>query len=291
MPIDPQAVSSATVRRVLAGAGPSVATQLRALSGPERVGAGLLSDTAAGLVQRTEASKAWALETSAREGARLLYEAARACLAGVSDYAPLVEWVREPEALGSLQRRFGRLGNRAHGLGGRFQRFPSLEHGLGPRLARECLQIARAMDPDLLALQLQEGCVAMAKGDWNDAISAFEALLANPESDEFLRHFAARNTLMSLVDRGQVQGREDLLERLSEVSADGSLVGFFRLELAAASGDRTSFGQAVGDFVELRDAPGPACKPAWIEARVHDWSRLTGQAAPDLQEALLEGWS
>jgi len=289
MPTDPHAVSSATVRRALEGAGPSLATQLQALTAEQRAGAGPLLQPTLDLVARTEASKAWALQAGAREGARLLYEAARTCLAAVEDYAPLVDWVREPEGLNDLRSRYGSLSARVHDLGGRFDRWPLLEREPGPALAQECLDIAKAMDPGFVMLALQQGLALMSVKRWSQAGVVFEQMLGDPDRDEFLIHHAARNALMSHSSAGTLAGRHDLIDELRAVTPDGGLVSFFSLDLCAAQHDLDGFDRAARELEDAKQASGARCERAWVEHRLADWSVALGRHVTELGESLLRG--
>ncbi len=290
---DPHAVSSATVRRALEGAGPSLATQLQALTAEQRAGAGPLLQPTLELVERTEASKAWALQAGAREGARLLYEAARTCLAAHGRVRDELELYVEPQPLAELQGAACSLGRRLSTLRGRQAVvWPAGRHAfVSSQLAEECLRLAEVLLPDWPWTRFLGAMSAASQAREREALPVLDRLMADGLTiDESLRPHLARNAAWMALEIGDASRASHDLASLQRMAPHEPATAFLALRVAALSRNRTLFDQACGQF----RASGAAGSAYWVclfNRDAAEWARGLDLLLEDVQARLEEGAS
>lgn len=237
------------IGRMLRGAGPRFQASMDALLAerPGPTGTAALLDTAA-VVER-------ALQSGAREAARLLYAGARSCLEFDAEYR--VRMDRGPE----VGQRWSDLRQRARALDRRLtsagaeaiRRWPEgtpVDVGTGQRLARECLALAEDILPGWTWLGFEAACVELQAEDW-DAATARLSDLAHQPLDPVLRYWQARNLCSSVLMAGQTDRLDHALRDFRDVSGGDAAAEYFTLELAAARADERLFDQARERFTEL----------------------------------------
>lgn len=278
MTTTPAPITSATVRRHLEGAGPTVAETLKALA----AGSSVEPPPSLPIVERVETIKRRALAAGAHEAAWLLYMGARSLLFSIEEAARDMDWLGSPAvAVPELRAQYDHLAQRLRSTGRPLPAWaiPNPE-SMATAVADECLNLAEAIRPEWPWLQLERGLVAMGRHDWQRGIQlAQESRSLSRERS--LTIAATRNAIDCALRVGAIKQHQQLVVDLEVLLPGSRLVSGFQLCLQAGTGDAESFTRTAQEFLEATDDHGREYWLHFLAFHGPAWVRSLGGTARD----------